>query len=338
MTALATVIQPLWSLIESYGEDPAEIFESVGIDSAKLREPNARLPVVACNAAWLRASSRIHDPGFGVRYGDYWTPGMFGSLGYAFLASVTLRGALKRATNYIDMLIERGAVEVLDLEDGYTRITLTYRGTAFTLPALADSLLSTVVQLCRISYGDHFVPHEVTLFHSAPKDTSIYFRYFGCPVRFDADSDGLLISSAILDQPLPGRNREIAALVDQEAERVLDQLDRNDLVERVEASVVERLPSGRIVSATIAKELKISNRTLHRQLRSEGTSFSAVLDRARHRLADAYLAENVPITQIAFSLGFSEHTSFTRAYKRWSGLTPSDARAVFHGSDAAGDQ
>jgi AraC-like DNA-binding protein len=327
MTALATAIRPLWTLIESYGEDPAEIFDSVGIDPTTLRESNARLPVAACNAAWLRASTRIHDPAFGVHYGEHWRPAMFGSLGYAWLASVSLRRALHRASEYFDMLIERGSLEVKDLDDGQVLVALSYRGNAFTLPALADSLLSTLVKLCRISCGDDFNPSEILLFHSAPPDPSAYFSYFKCPVRFDADVDGIVLPQAILDEPLPGGNKAIAAMIDQETVRYLGQLDRSKVVERVQAAITERLASGRVASETVAADLHVSNRTLNRQLQAEGTTFKAVMDKTRQKLADAYLAESQSITQIAFSLGFSDQTSFTRAYKRWTGQTPSEARA-----------
>ena len=88
-TALATSIQPLRSLLEEYGQDPEPLFRKAGIDPGQVKNPNARLPVHACNVAWLRASSRIPDPCFGH-------PSMFGALGYAWLASGILREAFER--------------------------------------------------------------------------------------------------------------------------------------------------------------------------------------------------------------------------------------------------
>jgi len=326
MTALATAIQPLWTLIEAYGHDPAEIFESVGIDPMHLRETNARLPVEACNAAWLQASTRIHDPAFGVHYGEHWSPAMFGTLGCAWLASATLRRALERMIEYYAVIAERGAVELQVCNDGSARILLSYGEDNFTLPAMADALLSAFVKLCRLSCGETFNPREVTLCHSAPPETAPYFDYFRCPVSFDADRDSLVIPAAILDKPLPGGNRVIAEMIDRETLRYLAQLDRSRVVERVQAAITERLSSGRVAAQTIAADLQVSTRTLNRQLQAEGTSFQAVLDVTRQKLAEAYLAGGQSITRIAFALGFSDQTSFTRAYKRWTGHTPSEGR------------
>lgn len=121
MTALATAIQPLWPLLASLGEDPEPVFSSAGIEPDTLKRPNARLPVAACNAVLLRASSRVADPCFGMRYGEYWQPSMFGPLGYAWLTSATLRKAIDRFARYIDFVLERGAVQVEDLNSGDVR-------------------------------------------------------------------------------------------------------------------------------------------------------------------------------------------------------------------------
>ena len=325
-TILATAIRPLWTLIESYGHDPAAIFESCGIEPALLGRSNARLPTEACRAAWLRASTLIQDPAFCVKFGENWRPAMFGSLGYAWLSSTTLRRALNRMAEYCDMLEENSTVQVFETDADAVRVVMSERDKTLDVPALDDSKLSAVVRLCRLSCGENFSPAEVTFTHSPPPVTSAYFAYFRCPVHFDADSNSLLIPLSVVDAPLPGGNEIIATMIDREIVRYLADLDRSKVVERVQAAISERLPSGRVTSESVASELHISNRTLGRQLRAEGTTFREVLDRTRRTLAEAYLADDQSITQIAFSLGFSDQASFTRAYKRWTGIAPSDAK------------
>ena len=326
-TALATAIQPLWALIEDHEIDPEPIFRASNIDIELLKRPNARLPTEACNAVWLRASSQIKDPSFGVKYGPYWHPSMFGPLGYVWLASTSLRNALNRLAKYTDLVLERGAVEIISLENGDARITLSYQGSAFTLPALADSLLSLVMHLCRINYEGELNPKTVTLFHSAPADPGAYFNYFCCPVEFDAESDSIILAKAVLDEPLPGGNASLASLNEHEAVRYLAQLDKSRTVDRVQAAIIEQLGGGGVSSASVAEALHLSSRTLNRQLRKEGTTFKDLLQRTRCKLADAYLAdEHYSITEIAFMLGFSEQSSFTRAYRHWTGNVPSEVR------------
>ena len=328
MTALATAIQPLWPLLEGFGENPEPIFRSAGIEPDTLKRPNARLPVAACNAVWLRASSRVADPCFGVSYGEYWQPSMLGPLGYAWLTSATLRKAVDRFARYIDLVLEQGAVQVEDLKNGDVRIVVSYQGSAFTLPALADALLSLMVRLCRLSYGDGLNPKAITLFHSEPPNSGPYFEYFKCPVEFDAQSDSLTLSCAVVDMALPSANPYLANLNEQETIKVLAELDKNRLVDRVQAIIIDSLSDGDVTSEAVANKVHMSTRTLGRQLQQQGTTFKALLERTRLQLANAYLSnDSLSITQIAFMLGFSDQGSFTRAYKRWTGQAPSESRA-----------
>ena len=328
MTALATAIQPLWPLLEDLGEDPEPIFSSAGIDSDTLKRPNARLPVAACNAVWLRASSRAADPCFGVRYGEYWQPSMFGPLGYAWLTSATLRKAIDRFARYIDLVLEQGAVQVEDLRSGDVRIVVSYQNSAFTLPALADALLSLMVRLCRLNYGDGLNPQAITLFHSEPPNSGLYFEYFKCPVEFDAKSDSVTLSSAVVDMQLPSANPYLANLNEQETIKILADLDKNRVVDRVQAIIIDSLSDGEVTREAVADKLHMSTRTLSRQLQRQGTSFKALLERTRLKLAAAYLSnDSLSIVEIAFMLGFSDQGSFTRAYKRWTGHAPGESRA-----------
>jgi hypothetical protein len=267
-TALATAIHPLWSLLEEYGQDPDPLFRKAGIDPALLNNPNARLPVPACNVAWLRASSRIADPCFGVKAGEHWHPSMFGALGFAWLASTSLRTALGR--------LERYAVEVKDGRSGDVTVTLSYQGSPFTLPALADAMLSLLLRLCRLDAGDSLNPKRVTLFHSAPADAGPYFGYFRCPVEFDADRDSLTLDKAAVDQPLPSANPHLAHINDQEIIRYLARCCGDRDSDRTQAMNVEQLASGGVSAEKVAQALNVSTRTLHRQLKGEGTTFKGL--------------------------------------------------------------
>jgi AraC-like DNA-binding protein len=328
-TALATAIHPLWSLLEEYGQDPDPLFRKVGIDPALLKNPNARLPVPACNIAWLRASSRIADPCFGVKAGEHWHPSMFGAPGFAWLASTNLRTALERLERYTDLVLERGALEVKDGRGGGVTVTLSYQGSPFTLPAVADAMLSILLRLCRLNAGDSLNPKRVTLFHSAPADTGPYFAYFRCPVEFDADRDSLTLDKQAVDQPLPSGNPHLAHLNDQEIVRYLARCCGDRVSDRTQVMIVEQLASGGISADKVAQALHVSTRTLHRQLQGEGTTFKGLLEETRRKLAATYLRdEDINLTEIAFMLGFSEPSAFTRAYRRWTGQSPSEAREV----------
>lgn len=327
MTALASAIRPLWSLLEEYGQDPGPLFQRSGIDLDQLRNPNSRLPVAACNAVWLRASSRISDPCFGLKAAEHWHPSMFGALGYAWLASTSLRTALGRLERYTELVLEGSSVEVHEGRGGEVTVTLSYQRSPYTIPALADALLSLVLHLCRLNCGESLNPMRATLFHSSPAEPGPYFACFRCPVEFDAPHDSLTFAKAVVDQPLPGANPNLAQLNDQEIIRHLARLDRDRITERVQATIIEQLPSGNVSNETVAQALNVSSRTLHRQLQDEGTSFKALLDQTRRELAKAYISDDrINLTEVAFMLGFAEPSSFTRACRRWTGKAPSAMR------------
>jgi AraC-like DNA-binding protein len=252
---------------------------------------------------------------------------MFGALGYAWLASTSLRTALGRLARYTDLVVERGAVDVRDMRNGDVTVTLSYQGNPFTLPALADALLSLLLRLCRLNCGDSLNPTSVTLLHSAPADAGPYFAYFRCPVEFDAESDSLTLAEAVVDEPLPSANAHLAHINDQEIIRYLARLNRERVTDRTQAAIIEQLASSEVSAKTVADALHISGRALNRQLKADGTTFKKIFEATRRRLAEVYIGdEGISLTEIAFMLGFSEPSAFTRAYRRWTGQSPSAAR------------
>jgi AraC-like DNA-binding protein len=107
----------------------------------------------------------------------------------------------------------------------------------------------------------------------------------------------------------------------------LAQLDQDHIIQKVKAVIIDQLPSGNVTDETVARELYMSSRKLQRQLRNDGTTFTTLLTEIRQDLAQRYLREqHISLTEIAFLLGFSESSAFSRAFKRWMGVTPSEYR------------
>lgn len=326
MTALVTAIQPLWPLLKDRDIDPEPLFLASGIRPKQVMAANARVPVEACRAIWSRADALINERHWGVTYGDYWHPSMFGPLGYVWLTSASLREALSRLSRFIDLFLQDG---IIDVSEGDNRLTINfnYQNEPFRIPSIADAMISLLMRLCTAIYGRRLAPVGVSLVHPPPDDASAYRAYFGCPVTFGAGCDCLSLPLRAVDKILPGADAHLAALNEQEVIRYLAQLDRGRVVDRVRAKIIEQLPDGQVSSESVAKALHMSRRTLSRQLGREGLSFSSLLQEVRMDLAEAYLASSYhSVAQIAFVLGFSEQAAFSRAFKRWSGESPSAAR------------
>jgi len=137
------------------------------------------------------------------------------------------------------------------------------------------------------------------------------------------------VAHADLDARLPTGNPEVAAMTERMLEAQLAKLDRQDVVARLKARILDALPSGSPVEEDIARALAMSQRTLQRRLADAGTSFGGVLDATRRDLAFHHLSNpERQVSEIAYLLGFAEAASFNRAFRRWTGLSPSEYRAA----------
>jgi AraC-like DNA-binding protein len=169
----------------------------------------------------------------------------------------------------------------------------------------------------------------VALARPAPRDVSRHQAVFRCPVTFDAPESVMRIAHDDLDARLPTANPEVAAATEHMLEAQLARLDRHDVVARLKTSILDALPSGSPTEEEIARALAMSQRTLQRRLADAGTSFGGVLDATRRDLAFHHLANPArQVSEIAYLLGFAEAASFNRAFRRWTGLTPSEYRVA----------
>jgi AraC-like DNA-binding protein len=109
--------------------------------------------------------------------------------------------------------------------------------------------------------------------------------------------------------------------------RYLAGLDRSDLLHRVKAMIIDQLPSGTVSDDSVAETLHMSVRSLQRKLHNLDASFRQLLDETRRELAQSYVSDrSVSLGEAAFLLGYSDSSAFSRAYKRWNGLSPTEAR------------
>jgi AraC-like DNA-binding protein len=181
--------------------------------------------------------------------------------------------------------------------------------------------------MCRLIYGDKFRLQAVNFEHDKPRDMKPYFEFFGCQINFNQEQNQLLIPLALADEVLAGANPELALLNDQVVTRRLALLDRSDIVARVQATLMEQLPSGQTSDASVAESLHMSVRTMHRKLTEVDKNFRTLLVEMRRSLAEQYILDNsLTLTEISLLLGFSEPSSFSRAFKNWTGKAPSEAR------------
>ena len=120
---------------------------------------------------------------------------------------------------------------------------------------------------------------------------------------------------------------QLAQMNDHIAVKYLAHLNKNDIVNQVKTCILDEIAEGNATELEAANALHTTKRNLHRKLQAQGTSFKQLLTETRQELAEQYINDStLTLTEISFLLGFSEASSFTRSYKRWTGLPPSEAR------------
>jgi AraC-like DNA-binding protein len=326
MTVFAPALGALWKQLEAHGIDPAPLFRDEGIDPEAIFDAGARIPIEKYQRLDVRAAELSGDPNFGLKGADYFRPAHMGALGFAWLASSSLRTAFERLSRYARVLQEKLTIELSEDEEFFCVRVDAH------LPLLnerirEDGQLAALVKLTRIVAGKDFNPARVCFRHDEPAESGYYYELFRCPVEFGAPHTRFIIRLKDADQRLTGSNDQLAQLNEHIVVKYLAHAEKADIVNRVKATIIDTLANGSVSEASVADQLHMSPRNMHRKLQKEGTSFKQLLTGVRKELALQYIQDrSKTLTEISFLLGFSEVSSFSRAFKGWTGRPPSEAR------------
>lgn len=315
-------------LREKYGVDPEPLFRAVGLDTALMENPTARYPRVKLMELWDKAAEVTDDPCIGLVVGFSLRPTSFHALGYSWMASQNLHEAMDRLSRYYRVIATVPLqVEVQTTDNGYS-LEVIYPDPRFPAhPIAQDSFLASIIRLCRTATSEHFHPTEVWVDHGDYGRPDEFIKQFNAPVKFNTERSLMMFDRDALEASLPGDNIELVKANDKVVEQYLEHLDPARVATDVRKLLIDLLPTGSASQQAIAGRLHKSVSTLQRQLNSEGTTFREIQDDTRKALAEDYVLEGKhSLSQIAYLLGFSDQSNFSRAFKRWSGATPSEFR------------
>ena len=321
-TLLATAGRIPYRLLQDRGLDANALCRECGIDPTKLDDAKARYPLDQIRTLWRLAQQRISDPCWGLGAGEIWRPTDYHALGYAFLASRTLEEALMRLERYYNIVCQDTALQITIDHDNLS-IIYAQPSTERDLPALQDARLSIILRMCQDVYGPDLPVSEVLLSHSV--QTCAYEHYFGCPVRDDEHSSGFTFALSTVRKKLSAVNLDLA----NENDRILAALDEHLTETKLtQREIYRSLPSGKTCAKDVARELALSPRTLQRKLKEEGTTYKKVSEDVRKVLAQRYLKSGKHhLDEVAYLTGFANQPAFSRAYKGWTGRSPSEDHA-----------
>lgn len=324
-TISAPTTKILYKIMASYHLDSESIYKAAGIKKRDLNNINMRLSYATLHDLWEQATHLIDDPCFGLKGVEIWHPSDLDALGYSWLTSSTLRSALDRLRRFIKMATEFYTLELLESATGY-EIIFDFADKKTLNAAQADASIAIVMEMCRLNLNQQIIPVSVSLTHPKPDCHQAYSSYYDCPVAFSQAQNKIVLPLEIIDEPLFNSAPSLTLINDKAIIDYLQQLDNKDIVHRIKKAITEQLSSG-ITSAAIASSLNMGERTMQRQLKEQGYLFKELVKDVQYELSKLYIKNNqYSITEIAFQLGFSESSSFSRAFKRWSGCSPADYR------------
>lgn len=310
-------------LVRNLGSDPRSILEHHGIDPRSIWDPDAYIDCKALVDVLEYCSRSFNDPLFGMRLAQLQEPDVFGSVAALCRAAPTVREAVQGFIDFIPVI--HSPVPLLELNEGRETAELRWRVQADLGQNDQANYQATVLnlKLLRLIGGRRFRPSYVNLAVNArTKDIREIEDKLGCPFHAKAGVNAIAFPTSVLDQPVPSANRLLFRLLGGYMDRVRSSL-RKSLVERVEDYVRGALPSGHCSIEYCAKKLGTSVRTLQANLSESGLRFSDILEQQRVELAKVYLVQTEQsLDDIAAMLGYSEQSSFGRAFKRWTDMTP----------------
>jgi AraC-like DNA-binding protein len=328
-TVAASAVVGLLAYAEARSIPTAGVLEAVGLTRASLVGPEARIAHGANNRIWAALAEASGDADFGLHVAAAMDVGMFDVVGHLLARSATFGEGLARVVAYSRILHDGCCVEVA--REGSTVVIYPgRRGVLFACPRhVAEFSAASVTALGRMLTGAPLVPRSVQLEHAAPPSLREHMRIFGVVPTFDEKETALVFDAAILALPIRDPQPGVLTYLDAYARDVVARLPaEDDILNQVERVVATAMTRGVPEMPQIAAQLAMSARTLQRRIAERETTFQAVVDGVRKSYAERYLNDDrLALGEIAFLVGFSDPSNFHRAFRRWTGTTPSAFRA-----------
>lgn len=321
----------LWSValrgaldaFSALGLDAARIRDEAGVRAASIEDPDARIPLATTGRIWPAAAAQWGRPGLGLSAGGALSFGKLEALDYALATAGTVGEGLARLSRYWDV-VTGGATSMRCSRSRKDRTAvLELRG--YALPDLRDYALAAAVLRLSVLGAP---PASITVAGPPRAPRRDYVGKLGCPVELHAEATALFLPDASLDRPTPLRYPGLRTAVDRELERQLAAARKEaDPLAEIRREVASMLGPTAPTLAGVAARLGVSPRQLQRRLESGGSSFTRAVEDARRSLAEIYVEHgSLGVAEIAYLLGYSEPSAFSRAFKRWTGRAPGHAR------------
>jgi AraC-like DNA-binding protein len=304
------------------GLNPVELAQQAGLDAAALANPEERIPAAAACRLLEQTAGQASCPTFALQMAETRRKFGTGVVNVLLAHKRTLREVLLATAEYRHLLNEALAVYVEDAGE-----TVTIREELVVEPGTPtnQAIELAVGMLARHSsalLGDHWKPRAVHFVHRGPQDLTFHRRFFGCPLEFGSDFNGFVCAAADLDYPNPAADPELVRYAESLAD-TLNVPGSDSTPLEVRKAIYLLLPLEGATIERVAGHLRLSVRTMQRQLEASQTSFSRLVEEVRAELAVRYMSNpRYPVGRVSALLGYAQQGTFTDWFRSRFGMTP----------------
>jgi AraC-like DNA-binding protein len=321
-------IAALPEVLTDFGVSPGRALRHAGVDPQLFDNPENRIQIETLGHLFETCVELTDCLHFGLQVGARFDLQGLGLLGEAMRNAATLGTALRILMQHLH-LYDRGAAPLLyaagnrDVIFGYT---VCRHGTP-AVPQILDAGLAIGARILTTLCGRGWSASYVQFPHHRPEDTKPYRQIFRTDLRFEADAPGLVFPKSWLEKPIPGADADIHA----ESVTAMHSTEEHvtmSFTQRMEGMLPQLLLSGMGSSAKVAELFAIDERTLRRRLAKEGSSLRQLINQGRFVLAKQLLEDTeLPVSAIATALHYDDANAFSRAFRTWAHISPTQWRA-----------
>jgi AraC-like DNA-binding protein len=332
LTDSGTLVRLAYQGLINLGIDADQVLKRSGLQPERLYKNNLRTQFSAQPRFWQAAVELSGDPSIGLHVGEKMPVYKGQIIEYLFLSSGNFGAGLRRNIKYQRLVSDALHARLVEEEKPY--LTSYFVETQYVTSHLSEALTLGVIKGFQAVTDGAFKPEKIMFRHSPNTDIAEYERIFQCEVEFNTKEFRLYFAKEIMSYRSLNSAPELLNLHVKVADEHMALLQQQDLIAEINGLIAAQLETAEITLESVAENLEITPRQLRHQLKTAGTSFQQLLNKYRHSLARRLLSKtDEDISEIVYLTGFSEPSTFYRAFKRWENTTPIEYRQRFRKSE-----
>lgn len=327
----AAIFMPVPALLRTLGANPKRVLQAAGLTLEAISESERIISVDQAVSLLMVGAEHTGRPHFGLLAGQKVTLDQLSLVGLR-MAHAPSVGTAWRGAILTLQLNGRANVPALAVRDGVATLSFTpYRKAGEGIDQVMDFTLAIACVYMRALCGPKWVPTEAHFAHRAPVNSRPYRSFFKAPVSFNASRTALLFPSSWLDRRVVGADAGMNKVIERTVADILRQQDL-DLTTKVRRALFAQMTRNDVSIDGVARLVGLHKRTLNRRLAEGRTSFAKLLAEVRFQIACQLLAEtDLPFTDIAATLNYTDAAAFSRAFRSWARQSPSAWRKAHIG-------